>query len=271
MTGTAQIFDRSVRIWDASVTLRVRIAGTGPALLYLHPADGLAWNPFVVSLTESFTVFAPEFPGTSQGDPAAVERIDDMWDLVLAYEQGLREIGLRRPLVIGHSFGGMLAAELAATFPGIFERMALIDPIGLWRDDAPVGDWLTASGSELPGMLFADPDSPTARSLLAAPPDPDTAVRAEAARIWATGCTGKFLWPVPDRGLIKRLHRISTPTLIVWGERDTLAPVIYAGEFCRRIADSRVAIIPGAAHLPHLEQPEATLAHLTRFLLPAGG
>lgn len=56
---------------------------------------------------------------------------------------------------------------------------------------------------------------------------------AGASMVWALGCTGKFCWPIPDRGLAKRLHRVTAPTLIVWGEEDGLFSVAYAEEFAR--------------------------------------
>jgi pimeloyl-ACP methyl ester carboxylesterase len=89
---------------------------------------------------------------------------------------------------------------------------------------------------------------------------------ARAAMVWNLGATGKLCWPIPDRGLHKRLHRVTAPTLIVWGEQDTLISPVYAEEFRTRIADSRVAIIPGSGHTPQLEQTEATYGVVSEFL-----
>src|SRR6185369_14746425 len=68
--------------------------------------------------------------------------------------------------------------------------------------------------------------------------------------------SGKFIWPLPDKGLKKRIHRVKAPTLVVWGKEDRLVPPVYADEFARRIAGARVQTVEGAAHAPHLEQPE---------------
>jgi pimeloyl-ACP methyl ester carboxylesterase len=102
--------------------------------------------------------------------------------------------------------------------------------------------------------------------MLAMPEDPEAAVKARAALVWALGCTGKLCWPIPDRGLHKRLHRISTPTLIVWGADDALAPVVYAEEFHKRIAGSQVQIIPDCGHIPQVEALDAALDVVRRFL-----
>ena len=88
------------------------------------------------------------------------------------------------------------------------------------------------------------------------PSDLEARVEAQAGLIWAQACTGKFVWPIPDKGLKKRIHRIATPTLIVWGRTDGVIPPVYAEEFARRIANSRVALIDAAGHVPHLEQAE---------------
>ena len=263
---TTSLTDRTVSTWNDKITSRVRVGGDGPPLVYLHPAAGLAWDPFLDELAEHYTVYAPEFPGTTPGDPYAIHRVDDLWDTVLIYEQTLRGLGLAGVPVIGQSFGGMLTAELAAAYPELFSKIVLLDPIGLWRDDAPVANWIAAAPPALPGMLFADPSSEAAQAMLAMPEDPDALASAQAAMVWNLGATGKLCWPIPDRGLHKRLHRITAPTLIVWGEQDALVPAVYAEEFRSRIRDSRVEIIPKSGHIPQVEQMETTYTAVSAFL-----
>ena len=160
----------------------------------------------------------------------------------------------------------MLAAEIAAAYPDLFSQLVLLDPIGLWRDDAPVANWISAAPPALVAMLFADPTSDAAQAMLAMPEDPDALASAQAQMVWNLGATGKLCWPIPDRGLHKRLHRISAPTLLVWGEEDALIPAVYAEEFRSRIADSRVEIIPKSGHIPQVEQMEATYSAVSAFL-----
>ena len=73
-------------------------------------------------------------PGTSFGDPYAIHKVDTFLDLVLIYEEVLRKLGLKRPVAIGQSFGGMLMCDLAAHFPDIFSKIIPLDPAGLWRE-----------------------------------------------------------------------------------------------------------------------------------------
>ena len=111
----------------------------------------------------------------------------------------------------------MIAAELAATFSGIFERMVLLDPIGLWNDDYPVVNWTAASPADMPALLFHDPGAPGALAALALPDDHEEMIESLSRADWSIGCTARFIWPIPDKGLARRLHRITTPTLVVWG------------------------------------------------------
>lgn len=255
-----------VSVWGGNVKLRVRVAGSGPQLVYLHPAGGLVWDTFLDRLAEHYQVFAPEFPGTSVGDPYAIKSMHDWTEVLLAYEEAFRALELNKPLLVGQSFGGMLAAELAAMFPALPSRLVLLDAIGLWRDDAPVVNWNEVHPQELPALLFHNPQSAAAQAMLTLPEDPDARIKAMALGVWTLGCTGKFVWPIPDLGLSRRLHRVAAPTLIVWGEHDRLAPPVYANEYANRIADSRVVLIPDSGHIPQVEALEPTWNAVSSFL-----
>ncbi|MFL6139505.1 MAG: alpha/beta fold hydrolase [Frankiaceae bacterium] len=265
-TTGAALREESVELWNGRLTMKVKVAGSGPDLVFLHPTSGPAWVPLLSHLAERFTVHLPELPGTSAGDPYAVHVIDELPDLVLAYEEMTRRLGLTRPVLVGHSFGGMLAAELAAHFPSLPERLILMDSLGLWRDDIPVVNLATTPPEQVPAMLFADPSGPVAQAVLKPPDDPDQARAAMVARVWAMASSGKYLWPIPDRGLRGRLHRIAASTLLLWGREDRVVPVEHADEFAGLIPDSKVAVVEGAGHLPHLEKGQQTATLVDEFL-----
>jgi pimeloyl-ACP methyl ester carboxylesterase len=267
VSGSLQIADRVLDVWGGRLKLHVKTFGRGRPLVFLHPAGGLNVDPFLGALGEQCSVFAPEVPGTSAGDPDAIHQIDGLSDLVLIYEEAIRALDLpAAPVVIGASFGGMLAAETASWFPQLFAKVVLIDPIGLWRPELPIANWMTTPVPQLPALLFKDPDCPAARAAFTPPADPAQLVSMISGRVWAMACTGKFVWPIPEKGLRKRLHRITAPTLIVWGEDDALVPAGYAHEFGAAIAGSRVEIVANAGHVPHAEQTETTLALVRDFL-----
>jgi pimeloyl-ACP methyl ester carboxylesterase len=259
---------RRIRLWQDRIETEVAIEGRGPSLVYLHGPWGL--NPdrsFISRLAGAHTVYAPRHPGTTPGDPDGVHAFHDWLDLVVYYGELLDRLELDTPVfLVGHSFGGLVAAELAAASPKSVSKLALIDPIGLWRDDLPVKNWMVLSDTERRASLFADPKSDGAQEFFAIPSDPGERVDVLAQFVWAQACTGKFVWPVPDRGLKHRIHRIAAPTLVVWGDSDRIIAPDYAKEFAKRIAGARVQLVDKSGHLPHLEQPDATAKAVLSFL-----
>lgn len=245
---------RKLRLWQNRITTDVEISGSGPPLLYLHGPWGLNPDrPFVEHLASTHTVYAPKFPGTTSGDHEAIHALDQWLDLVVYHGELIDALKLAGPALAGHSFGGLVAAEIAAASPGSVGRLALIDPVGLWRDDLPVKNWMLLSDDARRRALFADPAGEAAQRFFAVPGDPAQRVETLAAFVWAQACTGKFVWPIADRGFKNRIHRISAPTLIVWGAADGVIDPAYANEFARFIADAQVELIERAGHLPHLE------------------
>ena len=268
--GPDAVRDETVEVWDSRLTLHVKIAGDGPPLLFFHSLAGLAWQPLLDRLARRHTVYAPEHPGTSPGDPQAIREVQTYWELLLIYTELAGKLGLgpERPAALGQGFGGMVAADLAACFPRLFSRLVLLSPLGLWRDDAPIPLMEMVSGlpSDVPKYLYAHPDSEAARAAQAMPADPAQQAKAIAQATWNVGCTTKFAWPIADHGLGRRLHRIQVPTLIVWGREDALVPVGYAKEFGRRIAGSRVEVLDDCGHVVQADQPERSWTAISRFL-----
>jgi pimeloyl-ACP methyl ester carboxylesterase len=102
--------------------------------------------------------------------------------------------------------------------------------------------------------------------MLTVPADEKEAQDLQIRVTWALACTGKFIWPIPDKGLKKRIHRIAAPTLIVWGAGDKLVPPVYAQEFGSRIVNSRIEMVEQAAHVPQLEQLERVSGLVRDFI-----
>jgi len=257
--------EQTVTVWQGKVRLRVLADGAGPALVFFHGPWGGAWDPFLAELAKGFTVYAPEHPGTAPGTNDDIYQLDGLWDLVLCYDELLSVLKLDEAALVGHSFGGMVACEMAAAYPRRAKRLALIDPIGFWRDTEKVVHWMTVNPAELPAWVFRDPYSEAAKKLFGPSEPPAEAAAARVRLTWAMGATGKFTWPIPDKGLKKRIHRVSAPTLVVWGKEDRLVPPVYADEFTRRIPGSRAQTVDGAGHAPHLEQPERVARMIREF------
>lgn len=259
---------KSVPVLGGSLDLTVNIAGQGAPLVFLHSAGGFYWDDFLDGLADNYTVYAPYFPGTVPGKPNEIDMIENLWDAVLAYDDLLDGLGLTKTVLIGHSFGGLMACELAAQRRAGIQKLILIAPIGLWREDSPytVADWCAVGPDELMDVLFHQVDEPRVRARMTMPEDEHEAALAQVNFIWTLGCTAKVIWPIPDKGLNKRIHRISAPSLVVWGENDRLIPPVYAEEFGEKIPTAEVFIIPECGHEPPLEQTDTLSARVASFL-----
>lgn len=265
MATTVVQKELKLKAFNDLIETHVAVAGSGPPVVFLHGAGGLTWDPFLDDLAAKFTVYAPYHPGTA-GDPDAVRQLRGLWDLVLYYYELFDKLGLRSPAVVGHSFGGMVAAELAATNPDRVSKLVLLCPIGLWRDDHPVQDWMGMKPENLYKLVFYEPEGPLAKQMTAMPTETDAKHDAIIKMTWALATTGTFVWPIPDKGLNRRMHRITAPALIVWGKYDKLVPPIYAQEFASRLKKSQIAMIDKAAHVPQLEQRQQVSKLVTDFL-----
>jgi len=256
--------ERLVTVWGGAVTFQVFSAGKGPALVYFHSFhERGGWSPFLADLARRHTVYAPIHPGVARS--TGVEHLDDHVDLILAYDELLTALGLRSTQLVGHFFGAMVAAELAAFFPGRTRALALVSPLGLWRDDAPSADVLILPADELAAVLWKDPQSEVARAWATLPATEGENIEAQIESIARRAAMGKFVWPIPDRGITKRLHRIAAPTLILWGDDDRANPVVYAEEWQRRIKGAALQLLPGGHMLLH-ESPAVAADAVRRFV-----
>ena len=247
----------SLDIRGGDFRTEVTKAGKGPPLLYLHGAVGQkGWAPFLDRLSERFTVYAPVMPG--YGSATGLEHLADLTDLTLYNLEVLNLLGVTRAHVIGHFLGGMIAAEMAAASPSSIDRLVLVSPAGVWRDEEPVADLLALNANEISERLTATPDGAASLDGLT-----DELARDRMQDIAAAG---KFLWPLPDRGLRRRTYRIKASTLILWGDRDRINPPSYAGDFAKMIARSQTGTVANAGHLLMLEQPAAFTSAVASFL-----
>lgn len=264
----AMDYDEQVITTRRGVTAPVRIYGTGvPRALYLHGAGGLLPTEATIDrlVAAGIGVAAPVWPGYSEHEDE--QKLEDMLDFALHGWDVVTELGLERPNLIGHSMGGMIAAEMAALAPQSVDRMVLLCSAGLWLEDHPIPDLFSMLPFELAEVLFADPAA--GEKMLTGGVDfsDDAALTAfMVARARQMGMAGKILFPVPNRRLSKRAYRITNPTLVVWGEQDRLMPPPYAAAYADLLPEASVVMVPDAGHmLPH-EQPEAVAAAIISHL-----
>jgi pimeloyl-ACP methyl ester carboxylesterase len=241
------------------VPVRYFEGGSGPDLVYLHGAGGVtAEDPFLVALAAKHHVYAPLIPGF--GDSEEAPEIRDMLDFTLHSWDVVEALGLKHPILVGHSMGGMIAAEMAAIAPNDLTRLALIAPAGLWDDAHPVADVFSTLPFEMPQLLFHDPVAGAA--ILTAGrnvEDPGFLQAYLVANARQLGMAGRILFPIPERGLSQRLYRIKAKTVVVWGDSDRLISPTYAHAFKKGIPDARLVSIPEAGHMVIVEKTAAVV------------
>ena len=238
--------------------------GTGEPVLFLHAAGGAGtWLPFHEMLAaRGFEVIAPDHPGFGKSDEfPEVEAIDD---LVFHYLDVLDALGLDRPHVVGASFGGWIAAELALYLPQRVASLTLLSAAGLRLPEHPVTDLFLLPPARLPATLFHNPPPPAPVPPPGTPPDLDAVIAAyrEATAL------ARFSW-VPffsDPKLDRRLRRITAPTLVVAPSDDRVIPVEHAQRYAERIPNATYTEVPDCGHAMYFERPAEFTARVAAFL-----
>jgi pimeloyl-ACP methyl ester carboxylesterase len=246
--------------------VRVLEGGTGAALVFLHGAGGLfPENPFLDELAKRYHVYAPELPG--YGDSSGEELLDDMLDFALHGWDVVTALGLQRPHLVGHSMGGMIAAEMACIAPNDVRKLVLVNAAGLWIPEHPIPDLFALLPFEFANLLFHDPVA--GATLLTGGLDFSN-LQAVAdfyiGNAKRMGMAGKILFPIPNRGLARRLYRLTAPTALLWGKSDTLIPPVYAEKWKALIPTARLVMIDQAGHMLPYEQPTAFADAISEFI-----
>ncbi|MGH3387407.1 MAG: alpha/beta fold hydrolase [Actinomadura sp.] len=241
--------------------------GEGPPLLFLHAAGGAGqWHEYLQLLAQRYEVFAPDHPGFGGSDELPeVEGIDD---LVYHYLDVIERLGLDRPHVVGGSFGGWIAAELAVAAPHAIGSLVLLSAAGLRLPDHPVTDLFFLSPPQLGAALFHDPDKGAA-FLSAGAGDVDPIDAVLAAYRDATALA-RFSW-VPflnNPKLARRLRRITAPTLVAWPSDDRVIPIAHGHRYAELIPNAEFTVVEDCGHAMYFERP-ARFAEITGDFLAA--
>ena len=239
--------------------------GRGAPLLFLHGAGaGGRWLPFQERLAARFDVLAPSHPG--HGASPAAEWIEHVSDLAFHYLDLLDSLGLERVHVVGASFGGWIAAELATMAAHRLRALTLIDPVGI-----KVEGWIYPFlfGLDLPQLVATVFHNPMAALALA---PPDMSIDALAILYRQNTALARVAWnPYLYNPLLRRrLSRITTPTLLCWGAHDRVAPLVCAEAWRKEIPGAALRVFEQSGHLPHLEEPDAVAAAVFEFCADRG-
>ena len=250
-----------------SVTLNgVEVAftkrGSGTPLLLLTSEDGNETNSdFVDALVARYEVIMPEAPGF--GASPDNDRITTIDDIAYLYLDLLDRMKLRDVAMVGCGLGGWIAAEIATKTCQHLRSLTLIGSYGIKIGgpyDRDIADIYVLSKGEVAKRTYAD-----------AAKAPDYAQMDEASlQIIARNrlATVRYCWePYMHNPKLKdRLHRISVPTVVLWGDNDGIVTPDYGRALAAAIPGAQFDLVAAAGHLPHLERTDETLAKLSKFL-----
>ena len=131
-------------------------------------------------------------------------------------------------------------------------KLVLISPLGIWRDDHPTPDLFEMPYLRNAAMLWASGAASPQMSNPADDPNDEVEKQILLVQAWTT--VAKFVWPLPDRGLRRRLRRIAAETLLIAGAKDVFVPAAYLDDFKNAIAGARAMTVANAAHMVAYEQ-----------------
>ena len=245
---------------------RVLRGGKGHPVVFFHGFSGLRDSePMLEQLALHYAVSAPELPGF--GESTGEELLEDMLDFTLHGWDVVDALGIDHPHLVAHSMGGMIAGEMASVCPERPRKLALLAPLGLWLDEEPVPDIFATLPHQLPQLLFHDPEAGAAALTGGLDFSDDSAlVEFFVGNARRLGTAGKMMFPIPNRRLSKRLHRLRAETLLLWGDSDRLVPPLYGDRWLELVPHAAIATVAEAGHLAPDEQPEAVAEAITRFL-----
>jgi pimeloyl-ACP methyl ester carboxylesterase len=235
------------------------VKGRGRPLLYLHAGDGIEPSlGFVDRLAKTFKVIAPSHPGFGG---SALSGCRDIHDLAYHYLDLLDAMELSAPLVVGSSFGGWIAAEIAVRAPERLGQLVLIDAVGIKTgpaDQREIADIFSYTPEALNALAYKHPQP-------MAPPEDIEAARRIARNRESLSLFG---WSptLHDPRLARWLHRISMPTLLLWGADDRIVSPDYGRAYAQAIPNAQFEVIEDAGHFPEREQADRVATAVKSFI-----
>ena len=255
-------FGAQSRVDACGVDIELFTAGSGPALLFLHGLDGIEGAARLLrALAEDFTVYAPSHPGFGASTrPSGCTRVDD---LSYIYLDLMDALPLDRPVMIGVSFGGWVAAEILTKDPARAAHLVLGSPLGL-----PTGERRRQDVADIFMLPRAEVEARMQVGAAALPGDLATLSGMRLERVMRnTEAASLYGWSpyLSNPKLAQRMHRITCPTLVLWGARDAIVETPYRERYGDALPIARVETVEEAGHRLHADQPTVLAARIRDF------
>lgn len=256
----------------AGVRIEYDRRGVGRPMLCLHGCDGVdLGDGFVSEMAQHFDVISPSLPGFGSSDlPRHFRDIDDLVDFCARL---VEHFDLRDAVLVGSSFGGWVAAELASRCTGRFSHLVLADALGArfsrQPDEVEIFDVFTVPTEQIPSVYCADTEKgmQAFRGLNFAELPEAAALRSCRSREALT----LFGWSplLVNPALRNRLPLIDIPTLVVWGAEDKVVSTEYGRKYAAAIPGAAFAVVPRGGHYLTVDQPAEFARHVLAFTAAA--
>lgn len=248
------------------------VGGEGPPVLLIHGfgGDGLwTWRGQMEALAERHTVIVPDLVWFGRSSSAAPPSLDAQVEAMIGLLDGL---GLERADVVGISYGGFVTLELAAAAPERVARVVVVDSPGPFFDAEDQQAMLARFGVQSAEQLFVPADPEALRALLdLAYVDPPWVPRGVLSRMHETmfapyaTAHRALLADLVGRRAEEHALALTAPSLVVWGEQDRVFPAEVGLELAEALG-AELVLLPGTAHAPNVENPDAFNAAILGFL-----
>ena len=225
-------------------------AGSGDNIVLLHGWGGsaLSFKPVFDYLSKSYRVYAIDFPGFGNSDlPPSVWGVEDYGNFILKL---FTVMLIEKTNVIAHSFGGRVAIWLAANYPEKINKLVLVDSAGI-KPKRPLKYYFKVTVAKIGKLILQCPIFERRHDILL-----NKLYRLIGSKdyLQQTGIMRSILVKVVNEDLREILHKITAPTLLVWGEEDKDVPVSSAKIMEKEIQDSGLIIFKGAGHFSYLDK-----------------
>jgi pimeloyl-ACP methyl ester carboxylesterase len=285
--GGNTIHSRYVQLEAPKMRAQTLEGGQGEPVLMIHGGFGTAaqFEPLLSRLSSDFHVYAPDRPGCGLSDMFSYVKVPVRQHAVDFIGSTMDALGLKSTNIVGNSMGGYFGLVFALAHPERVTRLITVgEPAGSSADTTKAQGPLTIRGVN--GLLYSTIMKPSPESTyerfkrkLVAHPErlSKTYLDCNTASLEIPGAIESWITLLEDvdknsarakmtYGLRPELGKLTMPTLMIWGEKDTFGPPSLAVEMTAMIPRGKAVTIPDAGHLTWLDQPSRVEASIRTFL-----
>ena len=228
-------------------------------------ASAERWNGVIPNFAKHYHVIVPDLIGFGYSDKPIIDYTPDFFSTFLG--KFFDALGIKHPNVIGSSLGGQIAAEYASAHPNNIEKLILVSPSGVMKKSTPALD------AYIMAALYPNEQSAkNAFEMMESSGNQvdDMIVRGFVERMQLPNAKLAFMSTVlglkNSEIITPKLHTIHSPTLIIWGSKDPVIPILHAESFVSSIQDCRFFRMDDCGHTPYVQDPDTFSSIVLEFL-----